>query len=63
MQIQNHLELQKIRNYCYLHFYFNTVFQRQISYTEITNLLQLAINVRRIPTNNTPSSHTNREVH
>jgi len=45
MQTQTPCELQKIRNYCHLYFYFNTVFQRQISYTEMTNLLQLTINV------------------
>jgi len=45
MQIQNHCELQKIRNYCYLYFYFTRVFQRQISYTEMTNVT--ARNVRK----------------
>jgi len=39
MQIQNHCEMEKKnRNYCYLHFYFNTVFQRQNSGTEMTSV-------------------------
>jgi hypothetical protein len=46
MQTQYQRELQKIRNYRHLNFYFNTVFQRQISYTEMTNVLQ-----------NVPKSH------